>query len=664
MQKFTIKDFEKITSVHNLNLAGDVPLFTAVRPDCDANKYVTTLMIRDGGGFKALPYRIAGRNVSMLKDGRLLFSVPAEGADREEVKKGFLLTIFCAGPVRGDEAEELFRVPLQGAAAQQVSDSLFLIQANYDGNRPDIESMPEEEREEALSAFKEEQDFIVCQELPYNGDGKGFVSRKRKRLYLYDLSSGELKALTEPLFDAAGFAVNKEGTKIAYTGCCYDTVGTTSQGLWMYDTASGKTEEVYPQKKWCIGPFGFMGEELYGFAAPYENYTSSNKLTVCRLEKEGPVCIADTSDQDLGVKTVSDCKGSGRTFAVSGGKLWYISTFGSGCALWSLVPGEKPVRETPKDFDIDHFAVGSSLFVCGSEPGMPEEVYSLENGALTKLSAVNQETVSSMEISVPEFMTFTNRDGMEIEGFVIKPAGFDPAKKYPGILEIHGGPRLTASHSFNHEYQCFASKGYFVFYCNPRGSAGRGNAFANIRGIRGTVDYYDIMDFTEEVLKRWPQIDREKLGVTGGSYGGYMTNWVVGHTDQFKGAVSCRSNSNIIGNYGMSDRGLWSCEASYGGNIWDDHDLIWEQSPLKYAREVKTPTLFLHSLDDHRCRFHNSTQMYTALMMHGVETRMVLFKGEPHGLSRIGKPSRRIRRLREMTDWMDKWVVGKNAEGR
>ncbi len=659
MQKFTIKDFEKITSIHNLNLAGDVPIFTAVRPDCDMNNYVTTLMMcEDGGGSKVLPYNIAGKNVTMLKNKLLLFSVPAAGADKEDVQKGLLLTVFCVGTLQGDEAKELFRVPLKGASAQQVSDTLFLIQANYDGNRPDIESMPENEKEEALRVFKEEQDFMVCEELPYNSDGKGFISRMRKRLYLYDLAKNKLTPLTGPLFDASGFAVNEYGTKIAFTGCSFDTVGTTSQGLWIYDVESAAVDEIYPQNKWCIGPMGFMGDELYAFAAPYENYTSSNKLTICRLEKDGPVCIADTSDQDLGVKTVSDCKGSGRTFAICGGKLWYISTFGSGCALWSLIPGEKPIRETPEDFDIDHFAVGSGVYVCGSTWGMPEEVYKLSESNLIPLSRENVAVLSDMDISKPEFLRFKNRCGIEIEGFVIKPVDFDPEKKYPGILEIHGGPRLTASHSFNHEYQCFASKGYFVFYCNPRGSAGKGNDFANIRGIRGTVDYYDIMDFKDEVLSRWPQIDRNRLGVTGGSYGGYMTNWIVGHTDLFKAAVSCRSNSNIIGNYGMSDRGLWSCEASYGGNIWDDHDLIWEQSPLKYARNVKTPTLFLHSLDDHRCRFHNSTQMYTALMMHGTATRMVLFKGEPHGLSRIGKPSRRIRRLKEMMEWMDKWIIG------
>ena len=137
----------------------------------------------------------------------------------------------------------------------------------------------------------------------------------------------------------------------------------------------------------------------------------------------------------------------------------------------------------------------------------------------------------------------------------MKPADYEEGVSYPAIFHIHGGPRTVFSDVFHHEMQMWANAGYFVFYCNPRGSDGRGTDFGNINGIYGTVDYQNLMDFTDEVLKRYPQIDTARVGVTGGSYGGFMTNWIVGHTDRFKAAASQRSISNWVSFEHNSDIG-------------------------------------------------------------------------------------------------------------
>ena len=198
--------------------------------------------------------------------------------------------------------------------------------------------------------------------------------------------------------------------------------------------------------------------------------------------------------------------------------------------------------------------------------------------------------------------------------------------------------------------------GYFVFFCNPRGSEGKGNAFADIRGIYGTIDYEDIMKFTDIVLEKYTNIDKSRVGVTGGSYGGFMVNWIIGHTDRFKCAASQRSISNWIDDFGTTDIGYYFNPDELGGDVCSGFDKLWEQSPLKYANNAKTPTLFIHSEEDYRCYQTQAFQMFTALKYYGVESRICLFKGENHELSRSGKPKHRVRRLKEITDWFEKYL--------
>ena len=163
------------------------------------------------------------------------------------------------------------------------------------------------------------------------------------------------------------------------------------------------------------------------------------------------------------------------------------------------------------------------------------------------------------------------------------------------------------------------------------------------------------MQFCDEALKAYPQMDKDNMFETGGSYGGFMTNWIIGHTDRFKACASQRSISNWISFYGVSDIGVRFAPDQIKGEIWPDPKKLWQHSPLKYADKVKTPTLFIHSFEDYRCPIEQGYQMYTALIAHGVDSKMVLFKGENHELSRSGKPKHRIKRLTEITEWFEKY---------
>ena len=169
----------------------------------------------------------------------------------------------------------------------------------------------------------------------------------------------------------------------------------------------------------------------------------------------------------------------------------------------------------------------------------------------------------------------------------------------------------------------------------------------------GEVDFRDLMEFTDEVLRRYPEIDADRMGVAGGSYGGFMTNWVIGHTDRFRCAVSQRSIANYVGDYLLSDIGYYYVPDQQLGTIWEHPERLWKASPLTYADRVKTPTLFIHADKDYRCTLANGLEMFAALKLHGVESKLCMFYGENHGLSREGKPSNRISRLSEILRWMD-----------
>ncbi|MBR5982061.1 MAG: S9 family peptidase, partial [Firmicutes bacterium] len=211
--------------------------------------------------------------------------------------------------------------------------------------------------------------------------------------------------------------------------------------------------------------------------------------------------------------------------------------------------------------------------------------------------------------------------------------------------------------TYFHEMQCWAARGYAVLYCNPRGGDGRPGGFDDIRGYYGVKDYNDIMAFVEHCLRELPFLDRERLGVTGGSYGGYMTNWIVTQTHLFKAAVAQRPISNWVSKFGSCDIGYYYVPDQHGGYPWDDPAQAWQESPLKHVANVKTPLLLIQSQEDFRCERDQSFQMFTALKVLGVECRMCLFNGENHELSRSGRPRNRLARLREITSWFDKYLM-------
>jgi acylaminoacyl-peptidase len=204
-----------------------------------------------------------------------------------------------------------------------------------------------------------------------------------------------------------------------------------------------------------------------------------------------------------------------------------------------------------------------------------------------------------------------------------------------------------------------AARGWAVFYTNPRGSTGYGERFERgVNGNWGGGAYVDIMNGVDAILKKYPWIDADRLGVTGGSFGGFMTNWIVSHTNRFKAAVTLRSISNFISDEGTRDIGYGGHDTDFGGNIYTAYDAYWNTSPLKYAAQVKTPTLILHSDNDQRVPPEQGEQWFRALTHFGVTTEFVIFPRENHDLTRTGEPRHLVESLNWQVYWFDRFLNG------
>ena len=229
------------------------------------------------------------------------------------------------------------------------------------------------------------------------------------------------------------------------------------------------------------------------------------------------------------------------------------------------------------------------------------------------------------------------------------------------ILSIHGGPAGMYGVDWFHEFQVYAAKGWAVFFTNPRGSTGYGRKFQRaIANEWGGKDYADIMNGVSAVLARNPWIDSTRLGVTGGSYGGFMTNWIVGHTNLFKAAVTLRSISNFISDEGTRD-GAYGHREDFGGDLFDRFDFYWERSPLKYVRNVTTPLLILHSDNDYRVPIEQGEQWFRALRHFGKTAEIVFFPRENHNLTRTGEPKHLVESLNWQMYWFDRYLGGKDV---
>jgi len=275
-----------------------------------------------------------------------------------------------------------------------------------------------------------------------------------------------------------------------------------------------------------------------------------------------------------------------------------------------------------------------------------------------RITSVCDDFVAGRELAEPERYTAVSADGTEVDAWLVRPPGFDEGRRYPVLLTIHGGPFTQYETGFFDEVQVYAGAGYCVLYSNPRGGSGYSEEWGRaIRGPGGgagpgwgTIDYEDLMGVVDTALERFPFLDPERLGVLGGSYGGFMTSWIVGHTNRFRAALSERAVNHLVSAFGSSDV-FWIFERQFGGPMWEHVDDWLRMSPATYAREIETPVLVVHSENDLRCNVEQGEHLFTLLRLLGKDVEMLRFPGESHELSRSGSPVHRVQRFEAILEW-------------
>ena len=603
-------------------------------------------------------------NYLWLQDSEhILFPAVRDEKDEEKQKEGEEFTQFYKLNIYGGEAKKAFRIPKKVSQIKEIDQDTFLFTAGYNPTKKDLNRLREEEKKEELKKRKEDRDYEVLDEIPYWTNGKGFSNKDRNRLYLYHRDTGKVEALTGENTTVGGFHLKDDKTKAVYIAAAYKDKMSLTNEIYLLDLASKKSTEISPKADFSYGYANFLSEDKIictGKDQKRYGLNENPQFHLIDIREKTRINLTPDFDRSLWSSVGSDCRYGGPmegTIRKEGNALYFTTTEGYSSYLNKIDIDGNIERVIESIGSVDDYSVkGDSLLFIGLRGLKLQELYKREQDSERAVTDFNQWVQQEREITELEHLTLQTADGVSIDGWVMKPADFDPNKKYPGILNIHGGPKTAYGENFFHEMQYWSGKGYAVFFCNPRGSDGKGNAFADIRGKYGTIDYDDIMKFTDRVLEEYSFIDEKRLGVTGGSYGGFMTNWIIGHTHRFKAAASQRSIANWVSMFSTSDIGYFFSEDQNGGTPWENHQKLWEQSPLKFADKVKTPTLFIHAEEDYRCWVVEGMQMFTALKYHGVESRMCMFRGENHELSRSGKPKHRIRRLEEITGWFEQYL--------
>jgi dipeptidyl aminopeptidase/acylaminoacyl peptidase len=635
MKKTELKDILSYNFLSNLQISDDkkVLAYTSTKANEKENSYDSTLYIVDGEGKKA--YKASDNKKISIYD----FDQDANLIFKEKSTDDF--DIFYKKDLSPAVAEEAFKINKNITSIEYLKDGIFLLRGN------DKKSKEEKEKEKEDNAYFKELNM-----LPFWLNGSGYLKYDNNDVYLYYSKEDRLEKILEGNLDRDinGISFSKDLKKAVYFISTYKNgVMNLREDLYIYDLEKKEEKLLLKDEFSYYGAF-FFGEKIVFVGQDTKTNGVNQDPYIYLLNEDGSYekIVDENFDMDFGVSTGTDARfGSSSTFRQTDDKLFFAVTEKEDSKVYSIDINTREIK-LELEGNIEDFALGKD-----------DDIYYFAMGRdhLAQLYLNNDKNLivgNKIETStgkIEEF--FYESNGDKIRGYVLLPVDFDENKKYPTLLSVHGGPKTELSEIFHHEHQMFANDGYIVIYTNPHGSSGNGIKYSDIRGKYGTIDYQDLMNFTDEAIKRYPQIDKDNMGVYGGSYGGFMTNWIISHTDRFKAANSQRSISNRTSFYGVSDIGYYFSSDQTDANPWDSLEKMWEQSPLKHAGNAKTPTLFIHSDQDYRCPLEQGLQMYSKLKLNGVETKMFVFHDETHELSRSGKPKGRIKRLTEIKKWFD-----------
>jgi len=505
----------------------------------------------------------------------------------------------------------------------------------------------------------------VARRLDYKHDGQGYTDGRNHHLFVVPAGGGEALQLTSGAWDVTGFDWSADSTKLVVAGNA-EPDSDLQRELNLYTVDLAGNRETLAGGYYLSSPTWSPRGDLIAFAAPNGLEGGLiDRLWIVPSAGGAPRCLTLSLDQAVGDSVISDMRsghgGVRLRWSKDGDRVFFLSS-GPGVTnlyscdldgnIWTEAGGTRRI------FDYD---VKPGVFaLCASDTSNPGELHIVMQGAEARLSDLNP-WLRDRYVAQPERHQFTAPDGWVIEGWLLKPENFDAGRLHPLVLAVHGGPHMQYGWAFFHELQILAGMGYLVLYANPRGSDGYGERFRK-EVIRdwGGKDYTDLMSAVDQLVAIGA-VDTTRLGIGGGSYGGYMTNWVIGQTDRFAAAVSMRSISNLVSEYAQHDIVIWGT-LELGPPPWPDLDELWRRSPIRYVQNMKTPLLLTCGEMDLRCAISQSEELFGAMRLLGKTVELVRFPEESHDISRGGRPDRRVERLRRIAGWYERFLGTASSE--
>jgi len=502
----------------------------------------------------------------------------------------------------------------------------------------------------------------VITTLKYKANGEGFIYDRRPHLFVVSVDGGEPRQVTEGDFANADPTWSPDGTHLAFVSARHeDRDYDNASDIWIIPAHGGAprrlTDTAGPVSSPAFSPDG----RTIAYLGHRYRHESGRNMRVFTMPVAGgmPTCLTLALDRTCvpffsNVAPRWSADGQWITFAVEDqGDIPIYRVRADGTAAPErIITGERQVTGLSASRD------GVLLAFAAMDVVSPVEVFVCHADGTGEKSLTDLNRAWKAEVARvrPERFRY-ERDGRQLDCWVMRPFGCKSGARYPVLLNIHGGPHTQYGHHFFDEFQIYASAGYAVIYTNPRGSQGYGEEFTRaVIGDWGGGDFADVMAGLDEALRRYDFIDPERLGVMGGSYGGFLTSWTVGHTDRFKAACSERAVNNTYTLFGTSDIGHSFSEAQSGHLPWENMQWYIDHSPLTYAKDISTPLLIIHSESDLRCPVEQAEQLFVALKKQRKQVVFVRFPDEDHDLSRSGRPRHRLERFRVILDWFARYL--------
>ena len=640
LRRLNVEDFAKIIHIAEPKISPDgrSVAYVAVKPNLKENSY---------------RYEIHVMNVKDKELTHTIYSDSKDYSPRWSPNGGELAFLSRRGFKENEKGNSIYYTTFSGEP--------ILIAKRKEGFR-NLEFLNERQLI-ALSKVPVrniDEDYVDIEDLPIWYDGAGFTEQYRMELFLIDLASREYIQLTAPPRNIISAAPSHTGRKVAYISIPNGREPFRRE-VRVIDVTDGEELEIV-EAKYNFIDVAWSEDDTHLILKGNDRHrggATHHQIWIVKVEEKAePINLTGKFGLNTMPAISFDTRGPYRAnpkIQCRKGEIYFLVNNAGRSNLYKVnFKGEiKPVTEGDHVIYYYSLARDEEIAILKTDPKHLPEIYVFRRGRIEQLTNLNEWFHSKIKLSKQKHFKVKVSDGVEVDAWYLEPLNLKEKEKYPAILFIHGGPKSSYGYTLNFMHQLFAANNYYVLFANPRGSDGYSEEFADIRGSYGERDYKDLMEVLDEFLKLNPQVDCDRIGVTGISYGGFMTNWIITQTDRFKAAVSENGIADWIADFWASDIGYHFDPDQIGGTPIENMENYVKQSPIYYVKKVKTPLLLIHSMNDYRCFIDQSTALHVMLRLLGKESRLIVFLKGSHGHSTLEKPRHRKKRYKIILDYFN-----------